>query len=156
MIALRRALAEDSPVIQSMMAVYLAEISAPPDYPYLPLYWTDERRYPYVIADVGTDIGFALVRSLVEREAVELAEFFIMSSHRNRGAGRTAVGLVMAQHQGPWEIYANPNRPSAVAFWTAVLPPLTERFDDVASGRVGFRVVKTMWGEPHQPRCRLP
>lgn len=76
------------------------------------------------IVDEQRPIGFALVlRDPPGAGAIDyrMAEFFIARDARRRGAGRSAVRLILDRFAGRWEILQNQRSPGAVEFWRRVI-----------------------------------
>jgi predicted acetyltransferase len=93
------------------------------DYPYLDHYWTEPRRFPFLVRVEKTIAGFVLVRALEtdgHRPAWEVAELFILRKYRRRGIGHQTVHHLLQQFEGDWRItYENGNLP-ARAFWQSI------------------------------------
>lgn len=71
----------------------------------------------------GEHIGFALVRFAPEHDAMQMAEFFVLPSHRRGGSGsRFALGL-LKRFPGPWKIRQIAANTGATAFWRRVAQP---------------------------------
>jgi predicted acetyltransferase len=113
----------DQEAVASLLSAYLLEIGAAPTYPYLPLYWSEPGRYPYLVKIGGELVGFALVRSLPLHGQIEMAEFYVVPSKRRQGVGYSAARAVMARHLGEWSIRPLPGSTVALAFWQAVIAP---------------------------------
>jgi predicted acetyltransferase len=81
------------------------------------------------IVDEGQPAGFALVArdTRTSRETdYRMAEFFIARTHRRRGVGRSAVGLILRRFAGRWEIIEYSRNPAAVKFWRSVVSAFTQ------------------------------
>src|SRR3546814_14265595 len=74
--------------IAGMLRYYLSELGAPPEYPYLDLYWSESGRFPYLLCVADEVIGFALVR--FDAHAFQMAEFYVAPAWRRRRFGRAA------------------------------------------------------------------
>ena len=138
-VTLERIKAEDKPVLERLMELYLYEFSqfsgddldedGRYGYRYLDAYWTEAGRFPYLIRADGKIAGFALVCPYChyrqEADARSIGEFFIMLKYRGQGAGASAAAQVFDLHPGLWEVtFWNNNRP-ARAFWTKIITRYT-------------------------------
>ena len=113
---------EQEGLICGLLAAYLAELGVQSAYPYLPLYWQEPERFPYVIFAGSEIVGFALVREVGVAPEFEMAEFYVMPSHRRIGIGRRAACELFAIHRGSWRVNAMPGNAQAQAFWASVVP----------------------------------
>ena len=73
-------------------------------YEWLDCYFTEPRRYPYLLRVDGKLAGFALVNDYPEIPEEKpdfcLSEFFILPKYRRQGVGREAVRRILdAQHK---------------------------------------------------------
>jgi predicted acetyltransferase len=113
---------EQQGLIGGLLKAYLAELGVEEAYPYLPLYWQEPNRLPYVIGVGNELVGFALVRDVEVAPLFEMAEFYVVPSYRRLGIGRAAVSELLALHRGSWRIDAVPRNVQAEAFWASVIP----------------------------------
>jgi len=60
--------------------------------------------------------GFAIVRGLAGPVRI-LNSFFVVRSMRRAGVGLQAVGAIVADHPGPWEVAFQDANTAAVHFW---------------------------------------
>jgi predicted acetyltransferase len=94
-------------------------------YKYLPLYWSEPNRFPFLIQVDGKLAGFALVRRGSEvsgnRDVWDMAEFFVVRGYRKRGVGTRAAHQVWRRCPGKWEIRVMPSNESAREFWSAAV-----------------------------------
>ena len=74
--------------LTALLPGYLRGLGVDAHYPYLPLYWTEAGRFPYLIREQGRTAGFALVRQLPDSGAFEMAEFCVLPGFRARGLAR--------------------------------------------------------------------
>jgi predicted acetyltransferase len=90
-------------------------------YAHLPLYWSEPDRYPFLIRVDGKVAGLALVKTaagIVHGEEVwDVAEFFIVRSHRRRGLGMKAAHAPWARFPGRWEVRVMQSNHAALNFW---------------------------------------
>lgn len=88
---------------------------------FLDIWWTDmAQRFPYVIYEDRTPVGFCLVACpVVPSEGIDnyLVEFFIERKHRNMGIGRAVAKEIMAKYDGMWTLRVLPRNAPAWAFW---------------------------------------
>jgi len=88
-------------------------------YPFFPRYWDEAGRHPFLVLADGRLAGFALVREL-EPGVREIAEFFVLRTHREAGVGSVAASLVVDRFPGQWEIRFHHENLGAAALWNAV------------------------------------
>ena len=91
-------------------------------YRYLPDYFTDPRRHPFLVRVDGHYAGFALVRQ-VDHEGellADMAEFFVMRRYRRTGTGETVAQQVFDMFPGPWELRVMRANEPAQEFWRRV------------------------------------
>ena len=119
--SLEQATHAQRPLLAVMLSDCLRELGADGDYPYLPLYWREVGRYPYLILSDRQTAGFALVRRL-DSATVEMAEFYVKPEWRRTGLGQRAAHALFAQHPGGWSLSVSPDNPRGLAFWRAVRP----------------------------------
>ncbi|HEB0101022.1 TPA: GNAT family N-acetyltransferase [Serratia marcescens] len=119
--SLEQATHAQRPLLAVMLSDCLRELGADGDYPYLPLYWREVGRYPYLILSDRQTAGFALVRRL-DSVTVEMAEFYIKPEWRRTGLGLRAARALFVQHPGGWSLSVSPDNPRGLAFWRAVIP----------------------------------
>ena len=103
----------------------------------------DPTAFPFVILDGEDPAGFAMVARGATRpgaSAVDyrMAEFFVVSDHRRRGIGRSAVQIIFDRLAGRWEILEYTRNPDAVAFWRKVVSRYTQgRYQErISNGEV--------------------
>ena len=125
----------EAAIVGNLMSLYLFEHSATterqiePDgayrYSSLDVFWAEAGCYPFLIRTDGELAGFALVaeRRLFEegQEGHLIAEFFILPTHRLRGIGQAAAGLIFSQFPGEWWIPQPHWNEAAQAFWRTVV-----------------------------------
>jgi predicted acetyltransferase len=112
---------EQEGLVGRSLSAYLAELGVPSAYPYLPLYWREPERFPYVIVAGSEIVGFALVRKIEAAAQFEMAEFYVVPTHRRIGIGRRAACQLFAMHRGSWRVSPISNNVRAQAFWVSVL-----------------------------------
>lgn len=139
-VCLREAAAEEKETLRNLLEKYLYEFSEWIDqdvdgkglygYRYLDAYWTEDKRYPFLILADGHLAGFALVNCypIVDTEAdYTMAEFFVLRKYRKRGVGREAAFQLFARFPGKWQLkYYLDNKASAV-FWNRIVGEYTGR-----------------------------
>ncbi|HGM5485540.1 TPA: GNAT family N-acetyltransferase [Serratia marcescens] len=109
------------PLLAAMLSDCLHELGVDGDYPYLPLYWREAGRYPYLMLSDRQTAGFALVRRL-DSATVEMAEFYIKPEWRRNGMGQRAARALFARHPGGWSLSVSQDNPRGLAFWRSVIP----------------------------------
>ena len=91
-------------------------------YDKLPLYWTEpDRRFAFFIRLGNDRVGVALVtRESATNDAPEhldVAEFFVLASHRGKGIGRQAALLLWDRLPGQWVVRVSQANVAALPFW---------------------------------------
>ncbi|HGM6702258.1 TPA: GNAT family N-acetyltransferase [Serratia marcescens] len=119
--SLEQASLSQRPLLAAMLSDCLRELGADGDYPYLPLYWREVGRYPYLMLSDRQTAGFALVRRL-DSATVEMAEFYIKPEWRHNGLGQRAARALFVQHPGGWSLSVSQDNPRGLAFWRSVIP----------------------------------
>jgi predicted acetyltransferase len=113
-------------------------------YPGLPLYWSEpERRFPFLIRAAGRVAGFVLATrgspASEDPTVFDVAELFVIRSHRRGGVGRRAAVQLWDRLPGRWIVRASEGNPGAVPFWEAI----------VAEYSGGSAVRSQRQGNPH-------
>ncbi|HKQ79136.1 MAG TPA: GNAT family N-acetyltransferase [Blastocatellia bacterium] len=98
-------------------------------YKYLPLYWEEPDRHPYLVKLDGKLAGFVLVKRGSEvsgNEGVwDVAEFFIVRGYRRRGLGMKVAHEVWRRYPGRWEVRVMRANHSAKEFWERAITSFT-------------------------------
>jgi predicted acetyltransferase len=92
-------------------------------YPSFDDYWREDRHWPFWALQNGERIGFALIRFAPERNAMQIAEFYILPGHRRDGAGMSLARTLMESRPGRWTMRQMAVNSVAVAFWRKVAAP---------------------------------
>ncbi|SMR66410.1 GNAT family N-acetyltransferase [Cupriavidus plantarum] len=112
---------EQAELLGTLLRDCLIELGASTEYPYLPLYWEEAGRKPYLFFIEGRVAGFALVRE-VARSVQEMAEFWVAPAYRRAGIGRAAALEIFRAHPGEWVVSSYPGNVAAEVFWREVIP----------------------------------
>lgn len=111
----------------------------------LPLYWTEDTRYPYLIYVDKKIAGFVLVQkgSPISDDTMiwDIAEFFIMRKYKRHGIGTAAVHKIWNQFEGPWQVRALVSNPIACSFW----PQAIKKFTSTMLEKTNVKINKGMW-----------
>lgn len=100
-------------------------------YYYLPAYWVDPNRRPFLIRADNKLAGFVLVRLNIEgrsdppRLVNQMAEFFVMKKYRRYGVGEFAARWVFDQFPGEWEVEQLAANLPAQTFWRKIITRYT-------------------------------
>ena len=98
-------------------------------YEWLDCYFTEEKRFPYLIKVDGKLAGLVMVSDYPEvpDEPTDfcLSEFFVMHKYRRCGVGREAVFQVLDKHHGKWQLKYHPHNIASVKFWNTVINEYT-------------------------------
>lgn len=131
MVELIPAQQQDEPVLDRLLELYshdlsdLANLHIGDDgrfgYAYLPRYWSETTRHPYLVRAAGELAGFAFVRlgsELTDDPTVwDMAEFFVLRRHRRHGVGVRTAHALWERHPGRWEVRVMERNAAALAFW---------------------------------------
>ncbi|RPJ51430.1 MAG: GNAT family N-acetyltransferase [Chloroflexi bacterium] len=97
---------------------------------YLPRYWVEPERYPFLVTVDGKWAGFVLVRRLSENGqapvAHSIAEFFILKKYRRNGLGRQVAWQVFDRFPGRWVVEEIRENLPAQAFWRRIISEYTQ------------------------------
>jgi predicted acetyltransferase len=100
-------------------------------YEYLPLYWTDPNRYPYLIYVEEKLAGFVLIQKgspiSDDKNIFDVAEFFIMKKYRRKNIGSTVVMDIWRQFIGRWQVRVLLGNKEASLFWTSVIAQFVKK-----------------------------
>jgi predicted acetyltransferase len=146
---------EHEPILANLLELYIHDFSefvhtelgdnGRFGYPYLPLYWSEPHRYPFLIRAEGKLAGFALAKRGSEvshkKDVWEMAEFFVIRGYRKRNVGTRAAHQVWRKCPGPWEIRVLPSNIAAKDFWSHAIAEFVGH--DVVS--VSVDIASTRW-----------
>jgi len=130
-------------LVESLLQMYLHDLSefsgvsvsdrGSYEYEYLDLYWTEDSRSAFLIRVAETLAGFALVRTL-DRDVIEMAEFFVVRKYRGQGVGRVAAEALFSKFCGTWQVAQHLKNLPAQAFWRRVIGDYAyQKYTEVAS-----------------------
>ncbi len=137
---------EHAPILANLLELYAHDFSEFHDvelgadgrfgYKYLPLYWIDPGRYPFLVRMDGKLAGFVFVRrgsAISGNESVwDMAEFFVLRGYRRRGIGTAVAHEVWKRFPGFWEVRAMPSNRAGRHFWKRAISLFTgETIDSV-------------------------
>lgn len=139
---------DQKPVLANLLEVYahdfseFQEIELGTDgrfgYKYLPLYWREPNRRPFLVRVDGKLAGLVLVKKGSELSGDEtvwdMAEFFIVRRYRRGGIGTCVAHEVWRQIPGLWEVRVMESNHSAHLFWAHAISAFTG--GTILSGRV--------------------
>jgi predicted acetyltransferase len=157
-VELRPARESDRPRVEVLLGAYLRELDAyePPlrgdddparfSYPYLPLYWSDADRHPFLISSEGETVGFVFVREELSEATVvrHVAEFYVVPASRRLGVGQSAALALWKRFPGRWQLQVHCANAKAVRFWRscvdriAKVPPRVSEIRVRESKRLQF------------------
>lgn len=102
------------------MAQFVPSVRAGQAYEHFDLYWSEPNsRWSFWLNIDDAKAGFALVR--LDKESMQMAEFFIARECRREGIGLAAARRMIARYPGPWCITQRESNAVAIAFWHRVL-----------------------------------
>ena len=127
---------ETAPVLASLLELYVEELSgifailpgADGRYGYdrLPLYWSNpDTHFAFYLRLRGQAVGFALVTrgspATDDPDDQDLAEFFVLASHRHVGVGRRAALLLWNGLPGRWVVRVSEANRDGLRFWESAI-----------------------------------
>jgi predicted acetyltransferase len=139
-VTLQFATAEHGPVLSNLLELYLHELSdifqidtgADGRFGYdgLPLYWSDPDTHHAFLIRSGDRIGrFALVTrgspATDDPDDLDVAEFFVLRSHRRSGVGRAAAFLLWNRISGRWIVRVSEANRAGRSFWESIVREYT-------------------------------
>jgi len=130
---------EQEPVLANLLELYAHDFSEFYNlelgadgrfgYKYLPLYWEEPDRHPYLVKLGGKLAGFVLVKRGSEASGNEdvwdVAEFFIVRGYRRRGLGMKVAHEIWRRYPGRWEVRVMVSNHSAKEFWEHAITSFT-------------------------------
>lgn len=87
---------------------------------YVEMYWTSDKRHPYILKCDNELAGFVLAR-YNEYGKNEIAEFFVLNKYRRSGAGKFMANEMFELYKGPWEVRTLLKNERAQNFWRNVI-----------------------------------
>lgn len=135
MVQVVRAGKADETTLENLMQLYMhdfsefdgSQISSDGrfEYPYLAQYRDEPDHHAFLFRVEGSLAGFALVKKGSEiaedDESMDVAEFFVLRSHRLNGVGRAAFGEIVSKFPGPWIVRVQDKYQAALGFWRRVI-----------------------------------
>ncbi len=106
-------------------------------YQWFDAYWSDPSRFPYLITTDTQLAGFAFV---LAGSPHDMAEFFVLSTHRRAGVGADAARQLFELHPGTWQVRQMRENARATAFWHRAIPLPFEQVVDDHGPRQLFRI----------------
>lgn len=131
--------AAERPVLENLMHLYLYEFT---DYTgddadaqgrfldeYLPRYWVEQNRYPFLVRVAGKPAGFILVRDTSDGQngpvIHSIAEFLVMRKYRRKKVGQQMAFHIFDRFPGRWRVAQMAENHPAQAFWRRVISAYT-------------------------------
>ena len=143
MVHVVRAGESDETTLNNLMQLYLHDFSEIDgglisaeglfEYPYLSTYFAKRDRHAYLIWIDESLAGFALIKkgSEIARDdqSMDVAEFFVLRSHRLKGVGRAAFGEIVRKFPGPWIVRVQEGYQAALDFWLRAISSVSSEFE---------------------------
>jgi len=135
-VTLELATERDATLLANLLELYIHDLSEvfPVElgvdgrfgYGSLSLYWsTPDTHFAFLIRLNSRIAGFALVTrgspATVDSQDLDLAEFFVLRSHRRSGIGRIAAFLLFDHLPGHWIVRVSEANSAAVPFWESTI-----------------------------------
>lgn len=130
---------EQQPILANLFELYAYDFTEFRDfdigdngfygYKWLPLYWEDANRFPFLIYVDGKIAGFVLVQKgspiADDKNVYDIAEFFIMRKYKRKNVGTTVALKVWDKFKGPWQVRVLTENKIANAFWLKAIQKFT-------------------------------
>ena len=98
-------------------------------YPWLPFYWTDPARFPYLIYVDQKIAGFVMLKQgcpFSDNATIwDIAEFFILKKYRHLGIGTLIAQDTWKAFKGPWQVRVLDTNKRALSFWQQAIQQYT-------------------------------
>ncbi|ROM89622.1 GNAT family N-acetyltransferase [Pseudomonas brassicacearum] len=137
-IELHRAQRDELDCIENLMQFYLYDFSewlplkigAHGFFPLQPMldYWRKPATQAFLIRVDGDIAGFVTVDDSVHFDDVQynIGYLFVSRHYRGRGVGKFVVSALLQQLPGQWQIFHIDANQPAQAFWSKIIPELTQ------------------------------
>lgn len=135
-----RASLEQKPILANLLELYAYDFTKHCDfdigddgfygYKYLPLYWSDENRLPYLVYVNEKIAGFVLVQKMecVDDTFIwDISEFFIMQKYKRKGIGQQVAKKIWRMLDGPWQVRVLTGNSIACLFWDKTIRQYAEQ-----------------------------
>ena len=137
-----KATIEQKPILANLLEIYTYELCRttlkPFDigdngfygYKYLPLYWNDSNRFPYLIYIDKKIAGFVLIWkgspiATDSQDVWDIAEFWIMHKYQRQRFGTKVAHTVWGQFKGNWQVRVLVDNQPANLFWLQAIDLFT-------------------------------
>ena len=139
-VVLDQATHADALLLSNLLELYIHDLSEVfpvelgPDgrfgYDRLSLYWSEpDRRWAFLVRRHGRPVGFVLVTRtsspVVDVDAYDVAEFFVLRRYRRSDVGRRAAFLLWNRFPGAWTVRVAETNTGGLAFWRDVIAEYT-------------------------------
>jgi predicted acetyltransferase len=129
------ATADEKSILANLLELYahdfseISELQLDSDgrfgYTYLPLYWQESNRFPFLVRVNGNLAGFVLLRKGSEVSGDEnvwdVTEFFIVRAFRRHHVGTKVAHEVWRKFPGLWEVRVTEKNKVAQDFWSRAI-----------------------------------
>ncbi|MES2212735.1 MAG: GNAT family N-acetyltransferase [Pseudomonadota bacterium] len=134
-----KATIEQKPILANLLELYSYDFTEFCDfdigndgfygYKWLPLYWTESTRFPYIIYVDKKIAGLVLVQRgspiSDDTQIWDIAEFFVMKKYKRCGVGTAAALNIWKQFKGKWQVRVLKSNEIACSFWPRAIKQLT-------------------------------
>ncbi len=135
-----KATLEQQPILANLLELYAYDFTGSQNfdigdhgfygYKYLPLYWTDPNRIPYLIYVEKKIAGFVLIQKgspiSTDQTVWDISEFFIMRKYKRQGIGTLVAFKVWQQFKGAWQVRVLIENKTAGVFWLQAIKKFTQ------------------------------
>ena len=120
---------EQKPIVANLLELYVHDFSEFVEcaigqdgrfgYKNLDCYWTDPRRYPFLIYVNGGLAGFFFMQGISSGGGTlwDMVEFFVLRGYRGRSIGTRVAHEAFARYPGTWQVRVMESNAPAFAFW---------------------------------------
>jgi predicted acetyltransferase len=123
---------EQKPIVANLLELYAYDFTEFFDfdigdsgfygYEWLPLYWSDPNRFPYLVYVDGKLAGLVVIQKgspiTDDREIYDVAEFFIMRKYKRKKIGSSVAFKIWEMFKGHWQVRVLVENKIACSFWS--------------------------------------
>lgn len=132
---------EQKPIVANLLELYAYDFTEFFDfdigangfygYEWLPLYWTEPTRFPYLIYVDGKLAGLVLIQKgspiSDDKEVYDVSEFFIMKKYKRKKIGTRVAFKIWEMFKGHWQVRVLVENKIACSFWLNTIEKFTAK-----------------------------